>query len=179
MIDDRRSVFKALGAAGLAHGAWAGSAMRALAALGLYSGAAAVRAQTTEPPMASRSPAFKAETVSDALRQILGNAPVVEVGEPQIQLQIPELAENGAMVPVSVNSLIPDTRQIMLLIDKNPYPLVASFHFPEGTEPGFQTRVKMAQSSRVRVLVQATQGKDARYYTTTKETRVTLGGCGN
>jgi sulfur-oxidizing protein SoxY len=179
MFDDRRSVFKALGAAWLAHGAWAGGAMRALAALGLYSGAAVVRAQTTEPPMASRSPAFQAETVSDALRQILGDAPVVEVGEPQIQLQIPELAENGAMVPVSVNSLIPDTRQIMLLIDKNPYPLVASFHFPEGTEPGFQTRVKMAQSSRVRVLVQATQGKDARYYTTTKETRVTLGGCGN
>lgn len=179
MIDNRRSLFKALGVAGLAHGAWVGSVTRGLAMLGLYSGASTVRAQTTALPMASRSPAFQAETPVEALRQILGNAPMVEVGPHQIQLQIPELAENGAMVPVSVNSLIPGTRQIMLLIDKNPYPLVASFHFPEGTEPGFQTRVKMAQSSRVRVLVQATQGKDTRYYTTAKETRVTLGGCGN
>lgn len=151
MIDDRRTVFKTLGAAGLALGAWGGGALRTLASLGLYSGASVAWAQTTAWPLANRSSAFQAQTPGDALQQILGDAPVVEVGEQLIQLQVPELAENGAMVSVSVNSLIPDTRQIMLLIDKNPFPLVASFHFPDGTEPGFQTRVKMAEIGRAHV----------------------------
>jgi sulfur-oxidizing protein SoxY len=181
----RRFLFKALGAAGYAFGARS-SGLRVLAALGLYGGAKA-QAQNTQSvpsasksarPLAQRTPAFKAETPNEALRQILGSATLVEVGEQQIELQIPELAENGAMVPVSVTSKIPDTQQIMLLIDKNPYPLAASFYFPEGTEPSVQTRVKMAESSRVRVLVQTARGQERRYYTIVKETRVTLGGCG-
>ncbi|EYC51198.1 twin-arginine translocation pathway signal protein [Hylemonella gracilis str. Niagara R] len=179
MMNERRALFKTLGAAGFAVGTWGSGALRTLAALGLCSGTSAAWAQTSARPVANRSPAFEAETPGDALRQLIGNAPMTEVGEQQIQLQVPELAENGAMVPVSVISLIPGTRQIMLLIEKNPHPLAASFYFPEGTEPGFQTRVKMAQSSRLRVVVQASQGQDLRNYTTVKETRVTLGGCGS
>lgn len=180
MIEHRRSVFKTLAAAGLSLGSWGGHAVRAITALGWYGSASIVRGQT-HPQLAvpPRSPAFKAQTPGDALRLIVGNTSVTEVGETHIQLQVPELAENGAMVQVTVNSLIPDTRQIMLLIDKNPYPLVASFYFPEGTEPSFQTRVKMAESSRIRVLVLASPGRDNRYFTTVKETRVTLGGCGS
>ncbi|MDF3821992.1 hypothetical protein P3G55_18955, partial [Leptospira sp. 96542] len=106
MIDDRRSMIRTLAATGLTLGSWGTGALRALASLGLYSGgAAAAGAQTSQRPIASRSPAFQAETPADALRHILGAAPVVEVGEQQIQLQVPELAENGAMVPVTVNSL--------------------------------------------------------------------------
>ncbi|MFO6419538.1 thiosulfate oxidation carrier protein SoxY [Hylemonella sp. W303a] len=179
MIEHRRSLFKTLASAGMFMGAWNGHAIRTFTALGLLGQASALLAQTIPLPSTNRSQAFKAQTPGDALRLIVGNASVTEVGESQIQLQVPELAENGAMVPVTVSSRIPDTRQIMLLIDKNPYPLVASFYFPEGTEPSFQTRVKMAESSRVRVLVSASLGKDSRYFTTSKDTRVTLGGCGS
>src|SRR5690606_23269489 len=107
--------------------------------------------------------------------QLRGNSSITNANDGKIDLQTPEIADNGAQVPVSVYSHIPDTAQIVLLVEKNPFPLAASFNFPEGTEPAIQTRVKMAESSRVLALVRTSQGK---LYMTAKETRVTLGGCG-
>lgn len=143
-----------------------------LAALGLLHPAAL--AQTAQNK-STRSPAFTARKLADALAQLRGNGSIANADDGKIDLQAPEIAENGAQVTLSVYSRIPDTAQIMLLIEKNPFPLAASFNFPEGTEPFFQTRVKMAESSRVLALVRTNQGK---LYMTAKETRVTLGGCG-
>jgi sulfur-oxidizing protein SoxY len=78
------------------------------------------------------------------------------------------------VVPIAATSKIPGTESIAILIAKNPTALAASFDIPEGTEAAVSTRVKLAQSSDVHVLVKA-QGK---YYMTKKEVKVTIGGCG-
>ncbi|MEO8507797.1 MAG: thiosulfate oxidation carrier protein SoxY, partial [Betaproteobacteria bacterium] len=88
--------------------------------------------------------------------------------------QTPDIAENGAVVPVGVTSTIPKTESIAILVEKNPNMLVAMFDIPAGTEPSLSTRVKMGQSSNVYALVKA----DGKYYVASKEIKVTLGGCG-
>jgi sulfur-oxidizing protein SoxY len=77
-------------------------------------------------------------------------------------------------VPFAVESRIPNTQSISLLIEKNPNVLAADFRIPPGTDPWINTRVKMAQTSRVIALVKA----DGKYYYNAKEVKVTLGGCG-
>jgi sulfur-oxidizing protein SoxY len=89
-------------------------------------------------------------------------------------VQTPEIAENGAVVPIGVTSNIPKTESIAILIEKNPNLLAALFDIPAGTEPAISTRIKMAQTSNVYALVKA----DGKYYVATKEIKVTLGGCG-
>ena len=86
----------------------------------------------------------------------------------------PDIAENGAVVPIGVSSSIPKTESIAILIEKNPNMLAASFDIPAGTDPSISTRVKMGQSSNVYALVKA----DGKYYVASKEIKVTLGGCG-
>ena len=86
----------------------------------------------------------------------------------------PDIAENGAVVPVSVVSALPKTESIAILIEKNPNMLAAVFDIPQGTDPSITTRVKMAQTSNVYALVKA----DGKYYMASKEIKVTLGGCG-
>jgi sulfur-oxidizing protein SoxY len=88
--------------------------------------------------------------------------------------QTPEIAENGAVVPVGITSNIPKTESIAILIEKNPNMLAAVFDLPGGTEPTVSTRVKMAQTSNIYALVKA----DGKYYVASKEVKVTLGGCG-
>ena len=88
--------------------------------------------------------------------------------------QTPDIAENGAVVPVGITSNIPKTESIAILIEKNPNLLAASFDIPAGTDPTISTRVKMGQSSNIVALVKA----DGKYYVATKEVKVTLGGCG-
>ena len=88
--------------------------------------------------------------------------------------QTPDIAENGAVVPVGITSNIPKTESIAILIEKNPNMLAASFDIPAGTEPTITTRVKMGQSSNIVALVKA----DGKYYSAAKEVKVTLGGCG-
>jgi sulfur-oxidizing protein SoxY len=89
-------------------------------------------------------------------------------------VQTPEIAENGAVVPIGVTSTVPKTDAIAILIEKNPNPLAAVFDIPSGTEASISTRIKMAQTSNVYALVRA----DGRYYVASKEIKVTLGGCG-
>ena len=86
----------------------------------------------------------------------------------------PDIAENGAVVPVGVTSNIPGTTEIFILVEKNPNPVSASFVIGTGTEPSVQTRVKMGETSKVIAVVKA----NGKVYTTTRETKVTLGGCG-
>jgi sulfur-oxidizing protein SoxY len=77
-------------------------------------------------------------------------------------------------VPFTIGSKLPKTEQLALLVEKNPNILAASFNIPDGTEPQVNTRVKMGQTSNVIALVKA----DGKFYYTTKEVKVTLGGCG-
>jgi sulfur-oxidizing protein SoxY len=86
----------------------------------------------------------------------------------------PDIAENGAVVPVGVSSSIPKTESIAILVEKNPNMLTAVFDIPAGTDPAVSTRIKMGQSSNVYALVKA----DGKYYVASKEIKVTLGGCG-
>lgn len=115
--------------------------------------------------------AFEAKNLKDAF-DALGAGNRIESND--IVMTAPEIAENGAVVPIGAVSKIPGTESIAILIAKNPTSLAASFDIPSGTEPAVSTRVKLAQTSDVHVLVKA-QGK---YYVTKKEIKVTIGGCG-
>ena len=115
--------------------------------------------------------AFDAKALADAIKGI-GATSVSE--SDQILLKAPEIAENGAIVPVEITSRIPGTQTIYIIADKNPQPLVAIFDIASGLEPFISTRIKMGESSNVRVLVKA----GGRFYVATQEVKVTIGGCG-
>ena len=115
--------------------------------------------------------AFETKTPADAVKALGGDVPVESK---DIELQAPEIAENGAVVPVAINSKLAKTQTIALLVEKNPTTLSAVFDIPEGTDPSITTRVKMAETSKVIALVKA----DGKYYFAAKEIKVTLGGCG-
>ena len=114
---------------------------------------------------------FDAKTLKDAFAGLGGAA---SDGSAQITITAADIAENGAVVPVGVTSNIPGTTDIYILVEKNPFPLSASFSIPSGTEPNVQTRVKMGQSSNIHAVVKA----NGKLYAAVKETKVTLGGCG-
>lgn len=115
--------------------------------------------------------AFSMKTVPDAMRALGAQGPAVSGA---IQIKAPEIAENGAVVPIAVESKLPGTESITLLIEKNPNPLAASFNIPAGTEPNVSTRVKIGESSDVYALVKA----EGKFYMAKKEIKITLGGCG-
>jgi sulfur-oxidizing protein SoxY len=114
--------------------------------------------------------AFDLKTLDEALKA-LGGTPA---DSKDITITSPDIAENGAVVPIAITSNLPKTQEIYIVIEKNPFPLAAGFVIPEGTEPFVSTRVKMAQSTNVYAVVKA----DGKLYSTQKETKVTLGGCG-
>ena len=92
----------------------------------------------------------------------------------EIAFQAPEIAENGAVVPLVIESKLPGTRMLAIVSEKNPHALTAVFHIPEGTEPYVMTRVKIAETSTVTALVQTDKG----FFYTDQLVKVTLGGCG-
>lgn len=114
--------------------------------------------------------AFKAKNVDEVFKD-LGATPTPS---DQITLTTPDIAENGAVVPISIRSALPKTEQIMVLVEKNPNPLAASFTIAEGTEAFVSTRVKVGQTCNLYAVVKA----DGKLYSAMRETKVTLGGCG-
>ena len=115
--------------------------------------------------------AFEAKVLAETMKSI-GAASVAD--SDRIQLKAPEIAENGAIVPVEITSRIPGTQSIYIIADKNPQPLVAIFDMEAGLEPFISTRIKMGESSKIRVLVRSA----GKFYMTTQEVKVTIGGCG-
>jgi sulfur-oxidizing protein SoxY len=115
--------------------------------------------------------AFDTKSLQDTVKAF-GGASATESKD--IAISSPDIAENGAVVPVSVTSKLGKTESIAILVEKNPNALSASFDIPGGTEAFVSTRVKMGQTSNVYALVKA----DGKYFFTTKEIKVTLGGCG-
>jgi sulfur-oxidizing protein SoxY len=114
---------------------------------------------------------FHAKAVQDVLKSI-GATNAMDSRD--ILIKAPDVAENGAAVPIEVTSRIPNTQSISIVADKNPFPLVASFDFANGAEPYASTRVKVGQTTNVRAIVKA----DGKYYAAVREVKVTIGGCG-
>ncbi|MEP7085619.1 MAG: thiosulfate oxidation carrier protein SoxY [Betaproteobacteria bacterium] len=115
--------------------------------------------------------AFETRSLPDTLKALGGTT---AADSKDITITAPDIAENGAVVPVAVASTIPNTESIAILVEKNPNMLAASFSVPAGTETSVGTRVKMGQTSNVLALVKA----DGKFFVATKEIKVTLGGCG-
>ena len=107
----------------------------------------------------------------DEALKALGGIPAVES---QIVFTLPELVENGAVVPVSVESKLRGTSEIFIVVEANPNPMAARFTIPEGTEPFVATRIKVAQTCSVFALVRA----EGKLYSASRLTKVTIGGCG-
>jgi sulfur-oxidizing protein SoxY len=116
--------------------------------------------------------AFATKTMDDTMKALGGSTPAQS--KDIAFVATPDIAENGAVVPIGITSSIPNTSSIAILIEKNPNMLAAIFEIPAGTEPSVSTRVKMGQTSNVYALVKA----DGKYYVASKEIKVTLGGCG-
>ncbi|HMM67423.1 MAG TPA: thiosulfate oxidation carrier protein SoxY [Dokdonella sp.] len=115
--------------------------------------------------------AFEAMTLDDVVKQLGGEKAEASA---EIDLKAPEIAENGAVVPIEITSKLPGTKMIAIVSEKNPHALSAAFQIPEGTEPFVSTRVKVAETSKVFALVQTDKG----FFYTDHLVKVTLGGCG-
>ena len=116
--------------------------------------------------------AFDAKTVDAAVSALLGSSSLT--GSEQIQIKAPDIAENGAVVPVSVTTDISGVESISLLVEKNAAPLTSNFKLGKGTEGYVSTRIKMGKTSSVIAVVKA----DGKLYSHGKEVKVTIGGCG-
>ena len=114
---------------------------------------------------------FEAKAAADAIKN-LGAANLIESKD--IAITAPDIAENGAVVPIAVTSRIPNTQSISIVAEKNPFPLAATFDVSNGAEGYASVRIKMGQTSDVRAVVKA----DGKFYTAAKEVKITVGGCG-
>jgi sulfur-oxidizing protein SoxY len=115
--------------------------------------------------------AFKQKTEADAIKALYG-----KTAEPtdKVKMDAPEIAENGAVVPISATTTLADVTSISFLVSENPISLVASYKIPAGTLPTVANRIKMAKTSNVTVIVEA----GGKLYSAKKEIKVTVGGCG-
>ena len=116
--------------------------------------------------------AFEAKNVSDAMNGVVGTdlAPASDA----IKLDAPDIAENGAVVPVKVTANMDGVESITILAEKNQTPMIASFNMAAGTQGYISTRIKMGKTSNVIAVVKA----GGKVYSARKEVKVTIGGCG-
>jgi sulfur-oxidizing protein SoxY len=116
--------------------------------------------------------AFDAKNLADAVKALGGSAPSESK---DVTLTGPDIAENGAVVPVGAATTLPGVKRLLLVVEKNPNVLAAVFDVSDAVEANLNTRVKMGQSSNVYAV--AMMG-DGRVLYAQKEIKVTLGGCG-
>ncbi|MGC1561510.1 MAG: thiosulfate oxidation carrier protein SoxY [Bradyrhizobium sp.] len=115
--------------------------------------------------------AFKQKDFNEAIKLLYGR--IAEQAD-KIKLDAPEIAENGAVVPVSVTTTLDDVTSISFVVPENPNPLAAYYRLPPGTMPSVANRLKMAKTSNVIAIVEA----GGKLYSTSREVKVTIGGCG-
>lgn len=151
----RRNILKQLGG---------GSALAALLVSGLMRPVTAFAAQWNKG-------SFESKDMAAAMKNIDAAA---AVDSKDIVLNAPAIAENGAVVPISVVSNIPNTTRISILVEQNPFPLAGSFELSEGALADVGVRLKFSKTSNVRAVVTA----GGKAYMTQKEVKVTAGGCG-
>jgi sulfur-oxidizing protein SoxY len=142
-----------------------------LAAFALGAGGVLTSAYAAIDPKSWPENAFKQKSEADALKALYGKS-----GEAsdKVNLDAPEIAENGAVVPIAVATTLPGVSGIAILVLENPFTLAAAYKIPEGTEASVASRLKMAKTSKVVAVVEA----GGKLYTATKEVKVTVGGCG-
>lgn len=157
MIDAKRRI--------LLKGSLAASAVGAAIASGLLTPRMVLAAAWPEA-------AFTAKSVDEALSELFGSA-THEASE-DIKIKAPDIAENGAVVPVTVESDMENISTISIIAAGNQTPLIASFELGEGAIGFVSTRIKMAKTSEVIAAVKAGD----KVYSTAKEVKVTIGGCG-
>lgn len=116
--------------------------------------------------------AFSATAASQAMTEMFGTDQTTP--SKAISLSVPEVAENGAVVPVSVSTTLENVKSVSIVVEKNPRPLAISFDVLPGTLPDVACRIKMAETSQVMAVVQTDSG----LYSTSGDVKVTIGGCG-
>jgi sulfur-oxidizing protein SoxY len=116
--------------------------------------------------------AFSETAASQAMTELFGTDRTTP--STAVSLSAPEVAENGAVVPVSVKATLENVSSVSIVVEKNPRPLAISFDIPPGTLPDVACRIKMAQTSQVMAVVQTDSG----LYSASREVKVTIGGCG-
>lgn len=116
--------------------------------------------------------AFEAKTMADLMAALGGSAPAESK---DVTITGPDIAENGAVVPVGCSTTLPNVKRMLILVEKNPALMAAAFDVTPAIEPNFSTRVKMGQSSNVIAVAMLADGK---VLYAQKEVKVTLGGCG-
>ncbi len=117
-------------------------------------------------------PAFTARSISEALRAYGADGAVDSL---EISIVAPEIAENGAKVEIEISCGLPDTRSLAVFADRNPMPLCAALDFSPGVLPYARLQLKLAETTRVRVVARTGDGK---IHVASREVKVTLGGCG-
>jgi len=122
--------------------------------------------------LARNVPAFKASSSADALKVLFGDKPVIE--SDQVKLKVPDIAENGAVVPVTVKTKMSGVKSITIIVLENPNPLSARFTLSPKVAADISTRIKMGTSSDVLAAVETEDG----IYVASKNVKVTIGGCG-
>ncbi len=115
--------------------------------------------------------AFDATDASTVYTELFGEVPV---DSDRVKMKMPDIAENGAVVPVTVSTDLDKVESISIVVENNPTPLAAEFKLSSRSEATVSVRIKMGESSPVRAIVKA----DGKYYSTAKEVKVTIGGCG-
>lgn len=116
--------------------------------------------------------AFASSSASEALSTLFGTDQITESSA--VSLGAPEIAENGAVVPVSVETTLENVESVSIVVEKNPRPLAISFEIPPGTMPDVACRIKMGETSNVLAVVKTDSG----LFAASKEVKVTIGGCG-
>ncbi len=116
--------------------------------------------------------AFSSTAAGEAMIDLLGTDQTV--ASDKIKLKVPEIAENGAVVPVTISTSLENVQSISIVVQKNPRPLAATFEIMPGTQPNISSRIKMGQTSDVMAVIKTEQG----VFSTAKEVKVTIGGCG-
>jgi sulfur-oxidizing protein SoxY len=138
----------------------------------VYSALASMGFFAANPAMAAwNKAAFETKSIADTLK-VLGVSGTANSAD--VTITSPDIAENGAVVPVGVASKIAKTEMIAVMVEKNPSMMAGMYEFGANAEADISMRVKMGQSSDVYALVKA----DGKFYMTKKEVKVTLGGCG-
>ena len=116
--------------------------------------------------------AFGSTAADDAMADLFGTTDTT--ASDQISLSAPEIAENGAVVPIEISTTLADVESISIVVPNNPRPLAASFEVPAGTLAEVECRIKMGETSDVMAVVKTSSG----LFSTSKEVKVTIGGCG-
>lgn len=116
--------------------------------------------------------AFDAKTVDEALTALYESKSTTDSGD--IKIKAPDIAENGAVVPITISTNLNNIDSIAIMVEKNPSPLAAKFNFASNTEGFVSTRVKMGKTSKLVAVVKS----GGKVYSASKEVKVTIGGCG-